>query len=190
MTRFAEISLMNTFNKYPWNRYINMSIKVCGQCIAHTLSGSRCKRTTCRSQYCFQHLAKEKGVKIAESKIRLLQPDGTLGKTGLGLFATKDFAKNRPIVPYEGEVFHMDPGHDSGYVLQVARDRWIDARRTNSIGRYSNSCRRVNQRRGECSGNNGKFTRHQPWPNLTASKKIKKGQEIVSSYGRTYFNGS
>jgi hypothetical protein len=167
-----------------------MSVKVCDTCIAKTASGRRCKRTTCRTPYCFQHLSIEKGLKIAPSKIRLLQPNGQLLPTGLGLFATKDFPKNKPIVPYTGEFFDHNPDPDnpnSVYVLQLSRNRWIDAKRTDSIGRYSNSCRRVNENRRECSGNNAKFTRHFPIPNLTASRKIKKGSEILSSYGRSYF---
>lgn len=158
-----------------------MSEKVCNQCIAKTANGRRCKRRTCRTKYCWTHLMKEKGLKIAESNI----PDA-----GLGLFAVKNFAYNRTIAPYDGII--RNHNSNNPYVLELAPDKFVDAARTDNIGRWANHCKSENRRRGQCPGNNAKLTGSRGrLPNVTATKTIradkKHPKEIFCNYGRDYF---
>ena len=155
--------------------------KVTGQCTGiNKRNGIRCKRKTQRGPLCYAHLAINKGLKIKKSKIP---------KAGLGIFAVKPFKKNDIIAKYGGiTVRTADPDFGGDYVLQLGANKYLDGdpKKTNSsIGAYSNNCQAKDKRAKLCKGNNAKFT-HQT-ANLKASKKIKAGDEILSSYGRTYW---
>lgn len=159
-----------------------MPRNVSGQCTGkNKRNGQRCKRKSARGPLCYAHLAIEKGLRIKKS---------TLGRgSGLGLFALKDFEKNQIITPYGGRIVHTDdPDYGGDYILQLGRTKYIDGdpKKTNtSIGAFSNNCRPQNRRARQCTGNNAKFANHTA--NVKATKKIKKGAEIFSAYGRTYW---
>ena len=158
-----------------------MSRRECTRCHAHIANGPRrCSRRTCiYPRYCWQHTQKLDGLKLAPS---------TLPNTGLGLFATKDFARNELIGPYTGTISTVPI--NGPYVLEVHRRKFIDAKSTQScITRYANDCRTVNKRAGQCRGNNSQFrpTRDRQGANLKADRLIRAGQEIFVGYSRDYW---
>ena len=111
------------------------SIRKSQVCEAQTAKKQRCKNRTARGKMCWVHLRKLKGLRIKKSS------------HGLGLFATRDIAMNKIIVPYKGEamtkkqVAKRYPKKDGRYVICTRTgDRCIDARSTTSgVGRYANS---------------------------------------------------
>jgi SET domain-containing protein len=161
-----------------------MSVRTCVQCEAKTKNGTRCKRRTCvRGQYCFQHLASVLGLEVKQSQI----PGG-----GRGLYTLKAVPKGRAVVEYTGErrtpqEFERDP---SLYGIALTKSKIIDARSTqSSVGRYANDCRTKNKKAKQCKGNNTKFAgdiRKQK-VRLRATRKIKPGEEVFVSYGRSYW---
>jgi len=157
-----------------------MSVRQCVKCKAKKADGSPCTRTTCDyPEFCWQHFQQEYHLKLAKSNIR---------GANKGLFTTKDIKPNQRIVEYTGEI-KTDPDTRGVYVLEVAPNKFIDARSTQSkIGRYANHCKAINTRNKECKGNNAHFGvyRGQAW--LKAKKRIPAGAEIFASYGRSYFS--
>lgn len=157
-----------------------MSIKVCQRCTGVNRNGQRCKRNTCRTDLCFQHLRIIEGLKIKPSNI-----------TGadLGLWAARDFAIRSNIVRYTGEE-SLVPIHGN-YVLEINNNLFIDAKNTNSAaGRYINDCRTPDIRMGNCRSNNAKFSYdyHNRKANIKASRNIPNGAEIYIPYSRNYWN--
>jgi len=158
------------------------------QCRGQTLKHDRCKKRTQTDGKCYIHGEREDGLRVKPS---------TIPGAGKGLFA----AKKGPRVKAGGEVFHqgdridwyagkvltgkkMDkrygPDDIAEYVLQVGKDRFVDAKKpTSCYARWANSARgpRVNARLA-------KSTKHKSRGQLIATKSIRKDQEILTTYGR------
>ena len=152
-----------------------MSVYKSSQCVATTAQGHRCKLRTARSQLCWVHLRKEKGLRVKKS-----------GVHGLGLFATKKIKKNRVIDKYAGEKLskaQIDSRYGSNdkradYTLCNGK-KCVDARYTNaSAARFANSTRGTGKRK------NAKLTHAF---SLKSTQTIPAGREILTSYGRDYF---
>ena len=155
------------------------SVKTCSQCIATAANGRRCKKRTCKSEKCWIHLKKEDGLRISSSTI-----PGVIE----GLFAAKDFDRNEKIGNYKGMESTQRIGGD--YVLQVSRNKFVDAKKTNSCAvRYANDCKPINRRSGDCAANNSILTviPRTQIPILKANRPIEAGQEIFTSYGPAYW---
>ena len=158
-----------------------MSIKECVRCEAKTVSGKQCSRNTCiYSKMCWQHSIKFKGLKLKPSKI----PDA-----GIGLFAAKTFKKNSKVAKYGGKVMTKKAYEktDGVYGYEFKPGYVLNAESTQSgMGRYSNDCRKSNKK--YCKGINAKFSgRKKNNVFIKASKNIKKGSEIYTNYGDTYW---
>lgn len=168
----------------------NQTIVVCDTCHAPTKSQRQCKRRTCMTHpYCWQHL---------QSIMHLQVKDSTIPGAGKGLFAAKlpgknkqkrvVFRANQIIAPYTGEKLtkkQLDqryPGDTLGqYVLQLSKDRYIDARKTDSsVARYANSCQKTSKKCNAKLANNTGNLKVKPNVN------IKEGEEILTSYGKEY----
>lgn len=103
-------------------------------------------------------------------------------KTGLGLFAGRDFKKDETIIEYTGEVITDDEAQRRGgqYLFEL-NDEWtIDGKGRNNIARYINH---------SCSPN--------CYPTLTddetqvfiyAKRCIKVGEELTYDYGKYFFD--
>ena len=157
---------------------------ISGRCTGiNKRNGLQCKRRTARGPLCYAHLEALKGLKIKKSKIP---------RAGLGLFTVKARKKNDFLTSYGGiPVRSADPDFGGDYVLQLGREKYLDGdpkKSNTSIGAFSNNCKASDIRAGLCRGNNAKFT-HQT-ANVRATKKIKAGDEIYSSYGRTYWTSN
>jgi len=171
------------------------TIRECDRCAASKNDGGTCTRRTCKYPHkCWQHTIRDHGLKLTKSKIP---------NAGVGVFATRHFAKNELICEYSGEIRGLREyltASDSDYGLEVTKNGTpvvIDARSTqSSIGRYINTCRRSNRthRPSHCpQDNNVKWSKHfhtagaVPTVKFRASKNIKKGQEILVSYTASYW---
>ena len=149
----------------------------CSRCTATTNSGSRCKLRTCRSQLCWLHLWRDKGLRI--------RPSGQGPNAGMGLWAEREIPRNRVIAPYAGisytreQLDHDYGGEQADYTFCAYPNKCKDARRTNSTAaRYANTTTPQAQAR-----RNAKLTSRF---NLTSKRRIPAGQEILTSYGPQY----
>jgi SET domain-containing protein len=155
----------------------------CVKCSATTKTGKRCSRTTCKYfKFCYQHAKSILGLQIKKS---------TIPNTGQGLFTLKEIKKNEDITEYNGVKMTVEEANrkeESGYALLINKDTVIDGKSTQScLGRYANMCRSLNK--PHCKGNNARFVINQKTKKvvLRATKKIKIGEEIFVSYGRSYW---
>ena len=180
-----------------------MSKRSCNICQGITRSGAACRRTTCKTgPFCFQHTKAVLGVQVKTS---------TIPHSGLGLFATKDFARGDYIDCFSGKQLtqaELDARYGDGlapYTVLARYGRYYDQRHTNSgVTRYSNSCRRRNARQQACRNNCeiinpptgraralagrlvGRCRYPVPW--LRATRLIRAGEELFTDYGDDYFD--
>jgi len=163
------------------------------RCTAKTAAGTDCKQRTCRGQYCWTHLSREEKLRLAKSLI--------IG-AGKGLFAKgktrsppanridRDilFKKGQRICPYTGDWMHIAAGQQDSaggtYALEIRHDLAIDAARTNAaMGRWANDAH------GSSHTNNAKlvWSGAHRMASLIATRPIRDGDEILVSYGRSYW---
>lgn len=114
----------------------------------------------------------------------------TISSAGKGLFATKAFAKGEYVTSYKGDLLTkeqydaMDPSND--YVLMVSKNKFIDAEKsTVQDARYCNMARSKDR---PAVRNNVAFSYStQRGAFIVALKAIKPGDELLVSYGRSYW---
>ncbi len=141
---------------------------------------TRCKHTTVRSKYCWQHLKTLKNFRITKSKI---------AGANNGLFTTKHIDKDSVITNYTGDrVVNKDPNYGNPYGLQIKKDppTFIIADKTNEtgLGRWANDCL------GKCSNNSYLlYNKKKKKAYLEAKRDIEAGEEITTSYGKDYWKG-
>jgi hypothetical protein len=147
------------------------------QCAANNRRGTQCGSLTAKGRYCFNHMRTEEGVRVTTS---------TVQGAGYGLFAARDFARGDHIADYTGdEVIPRNAGDGGPYCLTVTRRRLIDAARTNTgYGRWANDPRGTN------SGPNAEFVVNvaRKTGRVRATRRVRKGEEILVSYGPSYWN--
>ena len=162
----------------------NNSVKCnleCRQCDAQRKGGGRCKRTTCKMlPFCSQHTKSELGVEIKKS---------TIPRAGSGLFALQNFCKGQKIAPYTGKIINDRQkakmyGHSKNdlapYGVHMFRDQNMDAACTRGIGGFSNTLPNKNNSKLVVNGRLKTVS-------IKASKAIKRGAEIFTSYGASYW---
>ena len=155
-------------------KHMHSTIVTSVVCRAQNRDGHRCKHRTTRSDLCWQHLLKEKKLRIKKSPI-----------AGLGLFTTVPIARGVNVAPYTGNiVVSHDPNFGGDHVLQIRRrpPTYIDARRSNTgEGRFANS--NIGGR------NNGKliFNTRSQKAYVQAASSIAAGSEITVPYGAAYW---
>ena len=159
---------------------VSQSIKECQRCTANTKRGTRCKNRTCRDDLCWQHLKKEKNLRIKKSQIP---------GAGLGLWTTRKFKPSERIGKYVGEKMSRDkvderyPGNTRAeYVLCPTANHCIDARRTNvSAVRFANDARGTRFKNNAMIRPRADVVRSKP------QRGIPKDREIFLSYGTAYW---
>jgi hypothetical protein len=143
------------------------------RCTATTMKGVQCKGKTKRSQHCYNHMKKLEGLRIKESSLG--------SRVGEGLFAERHFNKDETITLYTGD-WAWEDSSDT-YLLDVSDDWIIDAARTNAApGRWANDPRGTG-RRANARFSYNRVTR---MASLKAKYPIKKGDEVLVSYGSNY----
>ena len=159
---------------------INHQIKMPSQrCVADTKRLVQCGRKTLNGKHCFTHLKLIDGLQI-KSK-------GSVDSSGKGLFAARDFEKNQMITYYTGDIHPTDHVNTDGsaYVLEIKKGTVVDAARTNTApGRL------LNDAKSTPLTNNCRFSINHKDKiiKIKATKKIKKGEELLVSYGSSYWN--
>jgi len=149
------------------------------QCSAKTRTGQRCRRRTLRSGFCHFHLQRDQNLHIKQSSIP---------NAGLGLFAgNKPIVRNQVVIPYTGQ--HSSTKTNGKFVLEVNKNRFINANRYTDTGGFANECRRKDYKNHHCSGNNSKFSIS---PNtqevvIKATKTIEPQTEVLIPYGALYW---
>jgi hypothetical protein len=113
-----------------------LSVEVLCQCIAQDADGTECQNFTVHSDVCAFHLSRDYGLRIGAS---------TVSGAGLGLFATRDFAKGERVCQYKGKIvsraaFEAEP---SLYGVGLSGGLVLDAVLSSAgAGRYVNSAPR------------------------------------------------
>lgn len=154
------------------------------RCEANTLSGSPCSRNTIKhARYCWQHTKQHLGVHVKTS---------TIPNAGQGLFASRDLNEGTRIQYARPEDYltraqvEQRYGNRRGDYVVCEGNHCLDARSTQSgHGRYTNDARNTHKR------SNSRLTVYhqggQVRGNVRLTKKVKAGQEILTSYGRSYW---
>lgn len=112
---------------------------------------------------------------------------------GFGLFATRDFLKNEYITHYEGDLISRQEalarrsrGEDSHIKCLHLMGDCIDGIKGNSAVKGCGGASLVNDARSQ-KGNNTRFETRNGTIWLRATRDIAKGEELLASYGRTYW---
>jgi hypothetical protein len=161
------------------------------QCVAFTQRGAACKRRTKRGHHCADHMRLLQRLAVAKA---------TNPKAGYGLFVAKGkqakpFRAGERIALYTGDWAQLLPGDDGAaqggpYYLQLTQTLAVDAARTNTaLGRWANSPHDARGPDGKPLRPNAKLVRDQRKKQgaLQATRRINPGEEILVSYGRTYW---
>jgi len=75
---------------------------------------------------------------------------------GLGLFSARKPIPRATIATEYTGIKSSNP-ISGNYVLQVGRNKWVNANRSIDIGGFANDCRTANKYANQCPGNNPKF---------------------------------
>jgi hypothetical protein len=138
----------------------------------------QCKNMTKRGDFCTSHQGRNLGVKVAKSQIK---------NGGLGLYTTVPRKKDQKIADYTGKVTTFNPPNDSDYVLQLTKDRFVDAENplTSGYARYANDAKKKDLP----LRNNAKFSYNRTKKEcvLKANKNIKANSEVMVPYGAGYW---
>ncbi len=152
--------------------------RACNQCIAKSMNGGRCRRTTCIvGPWCWQHLELTQGLKVGPS---------TIPGAGKGLFAVKKFKAHDIITEYTGKRITAAKAlkSKSQYIIDTYnQNQKVNARKTNSTpGRYANDVRGTRKR-----PNAQLVAEPNEWPAIQAVRAIQPGTEILVKYGDYYW---
>ena len=143
------------------------------RCTATTAKRVQCKGRTAKGQYCWNHLKQLEGTRIKKSSLG--------SRAGEGLFAEKNFEKDAVIALYTGDWAWEDAGDT--YLLEVTKDKIIDAARTNAApGRWANDPRGSGRRANARFSYNSRTQTAM----IKATRVVMKGEEILVNYGPNY----
>jgi len=123
---------------------------------------------------CFQHSKSTHGLQVKTSHIP---------NTGQGLYTTKTIKKGQKVASYGGNVVSQNAYNQkpSGYGIHLNKNQVLDGKSTQSgLGRYANTCKPANKKKGQCKGQNAKLAvnhRNQT-ASIKATKKIKAGELV------------
>ena len=118
-----------------------------------------------------------------------------LPNAGKGLFTTTEIRKDETVCEYKGEkvtwaeceVRNQKLDGHGNYYFYVNKNNCVDAQNTpQHFGRYANDAAGI----GRVPGirNNSIYVVRKGVPFIVATRRIKAGEEIYVSYGRSYWN--
>lgn len=155
----------------------------CRRCIAKKTDGTQCKNNTCRQYpYCWIHLKSIDKLQVKQSTI----PNANKGLFYVG---KEPIRPHKKITEYSAETISTQPNPNSNYVLQVSKDKYLDAENPlNFVGRYINDKRNTNKTA------NTRFTRgtriydkhDRKYVPIYTSRTIKPNEELLINYGRRF----
>jgi hypothetical protein len=139
----------------------------------------RCRNQTKRGKFCVAHQARDLGIKVTKSKIPA---------AGLGLVTVVPRKKGDKITDYTGKVTRVEPPGNGRYVLQTAKNHFIDAENplSSGYGRWINDARPENRP----LVNNSAFAIDNRTKKVAvkATKNIPANKEVFLPYGRAYWS--
>ena len=138
---------------------------------------TRCKHTTLKGIWCWQHTKKLTGLAVRKSTVA--------PRAGMGLWNVGNpIPPNKQIAEYSGDiVVSDDPNYGNPYVLQIKKrpPTFIDAKKTNTgLGRWAN----------DRKGNNNAdliYNTRTKKAYLKSKKNIPTKTEITTAYGAQYW---
>ena len=146
------------------------------RCTADNKQRAQCGCKTAKGQHCHVHMRSLDGLRVTASSV---------AGAGSGLFAARDFAVGDHLADYTGDELNIRRDGDGGpYCLALSRRRAIDAAPTNTgYGRWANDPR------GSGGGPNAEFVINaaRGTGRLRATARIRRGDEILVSYGAPYW---
>lgn len=159
----------------------------CGQCVANTASGARCRSRVCIGlDRCWRHLYRDGNLRIAPSTIPgagkgVFVLDRTLGPNAIV------YRKGETIMVYKGETITLAqldqryPGDVYAPYGMSAGDRFEDAACARGVGGLVNHSNRPNARATfyDHIGNEGQIQ-------IRALRHLRNGEEIFIKYGAGY----
>ena len=169
-----------------------LSVEVLCQCEAVDADGTECSRFTEKGDLCAEHLDRDLGLRVGAS---------TIAGAGLGLFATRAFAKGEQVCEYKGTIvklkgaggFEQHPsahgvGLSGGLVLDAVRSSAGFGRFVNAAQRRSDiNCQLISLRKilgGRAPAGSGKVVYVQ------CTKRVPAGAEWLCAYGSDYSWGA
>ncbi len=142
----------------------------------------QCRQLTRYGAYCWTHLAKEERLRVKTSSIP---------GAGRGVFATRHIRPGEVIGQYTGDLLRgdyssrSDPNTGGVYYLQLNNHLCVDAARTDThVSRFINDPRGTGQRPNCKFAHDGRTS----IVRVRATRHIQPGQELLLSYGRTYWD--
>lgn len=175
------------------------SIRRCGQCvydkvkIPKTDRVRRCRVRSCVDALCWQHLRKEKHIRVKPTTLK-----GMAAGSNRGLFTETEITVPRDRkkawkIRYDGFYVNKDistrPSYRSDYLADVRGKRYnIDAKMSNaSAARYINACRPDQKKAKLCSNNMTLYPDGTGHPYVRAIHRIPAGGELFMAYGKQYW---
>jgi hypothetical protein len=153
-----------------------------GQRRARQLIQDQCRQLTRFGAYCWTHLAREEHLRVKGSSIP---------GAGKGVFATTHIRPGEVIGLYTGDLIRDDfsrrddPSKGGTYYLQLNSRLCIDGARTDAhVSRFINDPRGSGQRPNCTFAHDGRSSTVR----VRATRHIQPGQELLISYGRTYWD--
>lgn len=158
------------------------------RCAANTARGVQCGQRTAIAHLCWNHLARDMGVRVRQSKVP---------QAGRGLFAHRDLPKHHRI-PYTGDEVALREDRNGGpYVLELRQGAGVDAARRNAgLGRWVNDPKGAKDEHGRPRQTNCEFTMHTPPGGGIRSAAVRtlrpivRGEELLVRYGNEYWRYS
>src|SRR5690606_14575210 len=109
-----------------------------------------------------------------------------------GLFTKKDIKKDEVICPFNGEILtdrqvalRLNRGEDA-YFVETNDDRIMDSMKVNGMAKYANDAQGL----GNSGFKNNALITFDDNDDvcLTATRRIKAGEEIFTAYGKEYWD--
>ena len=159
------------------------------QCVAQNANGHRCSRKVCIGiNLCWSHLLKYKHLRIKHS---------TIPNAGKGLFAIDNkqpenaiiFKKGDVIADYIGQTINAQTlrnryeKHTAPYGIYLKKDTYIDAATERGYASLANQAPQSALKNAKFVPN---FRLNPQRVQLKATKEIRNGNDILTSYGRSY----
>ncbi len=122
---------------------------------------------------------------MKSQKKRVTQKDAAYlikrSKSGLGLFANKDYKKGEFVIEYVGEIIDNDEADRrlGKYLFELNKKETLDGSARKNVARYINHSCRPNC---EVDIKKKKVL-------ISTRKKVLAGEEFTYDYGKEYFNG-
>ena len=125
---------------------------------------------------------------MADEDSGLVVMESTIPGAGNGLFTMTKIGPRVNIGQYTGSLLSDDELSDSMYIVQVGKNKYIDARYSDCWVKFANCCRPSDKFKYGLAGNNARLVvdRRRNTVYIRSTKTINPGSEIFCAYGCGY----